>query len=229
MTLGGRLLGRREQRKRATRQLILDAGCATFSELGFEVCTIRDIVRRTGLASGTFYNYFDTKEAVLRELVGDEIARLTERMGKARRRARDPHSFVLNAYREAFQAIVGRPELYRILLRNEAVLRSMYPETGFGTSRKVLRDDLQKAVERGVLPDMNVDWLNTIFFGGAYEMGRNLLESDAGPAEAEAAADFMARLFIGGIQAFGSAGSRSFKLRLRPQTAPPPSETDSET
>lgn len=226
MSFGGRLLGRREQRKRATRQLILDAGCATFSELGFDACTIRDIVRRTGLASGTFYNYFDTKEAVLRELIGDEIGRLTERMQEARRRARDPHSFVLNAYREAFRAIVARPDLYRILLRNEAVVRGMYAETGFGASRQVLREDLRKAVQRGVLPEMNVDWLSAIFFGGAYEMGRTLLESDAGPAEAEAAADFMARLFLGGIQAFGSSESRSFKLRLRPPPAPPPAEPE---
>ena len=222
MSLGSRLRGRREQRKRATRQLILDAGCATFSELGFDACTIRDIVRRTGLASGTFYNYFDTKEAVLRELIDDEIGRLSERMQEARRRARDPHSFVRNAYREAFRAIVGRPDLYRILLRNEAVVRDMYAETAFGASRKVLRDDLHKAVERGVLPDMNVDWLSAIFFGAAYEMGRNLLESGAGPADAEIAADFVARLFLGGIQAFGSSESRSFKLRLRLPSAPRP-------
>lgn len=222
MTLGGRLRGRREQRKRATRQLILDAGCAVFSEMGFEACTIRDIVRRTGLASGTFYNYFDTKEAVLRELIGDEIGRLTERMQEARRRARDPHSFVRNAYREAFRAIVARPELYRILLRNESVVRSMYAETGFGASREVLREDLQRAVGRGVLPDMNVDWLSAVLFGSAYEMGRNLIESEAGPAEAEAAAEFLARLFLGGIQAFGSQEARTFKLRLRPPPAPPP-------
>lgn len=226
MTLGGRLRGRREQRKRATRQLILDAGCSTFSELGYEACTIRDIVRRTNLASGTFYNYFDTKEAVLRELIGDEIGHLTERMREARRRARDPHSFVHNAYREAFRAIVARPELYRLLLRNETVVQELFAETGFGVSRQALREDLRKAIERGILPDMNVDWLSAVFFGGAYEMGRNLLESDAGLPEAEAAADFLARLFLGGIQAFGSGASlpRSFKLRLRPPPAPAPSD-----
>lgn len=221
MTLGGRLLGRREQRKRATRQLILDAGCATFSELGFEACTIRDIVRRTELAAGTFYNYFGTKEAVLQELIGDEISHLTERMREARRHARDPHSFVLNAYREAFHAIVARPAVYGILLRNESVVRELFADTGFGAARQTLRKDLDKAIERGVLPDMNVNWLSAVFFGGAYEMGRQLLESDAGAEEAEAAAEFLARLFLGGIQAFGDSEARSFKLRLRPPSSTP--------
>ncbi|MCK5771630.1 TetR/AcrR family transcriptional regulator [Algiphilus sp.] len=224
MSIGSRLRSRRETRKRATRQLILDAGCAAFAEIGYDATTIRDIVRRTDLASGTFYNYFDTKEEVLRELVGDEIARLTERMQEARRRASNLHNFVLSAYREAFRAVVARPELFKTMLRNESVVRSLFAETGFGNSLSALREDMRSAVDRGILPDMNVDWLASIFFGTAYEMSRNLLDNDGGPAEAEAAAEFTARLFLGGIQAFSDNQARSFKLRLRP-----PSRTPSET
>jgi AcrR family transcriptional regulator len=33
--------------------------------LGYEAVGVRDIVRRTGVASGTFYNYFPDQEAVL--------------------------------------------------------------------------------------------------------------------------------------------------------------------
>jgi AcrR family transcriptional regulator len=51
---GEKAPGRREQKKRANRALILRAARAVFADLGFESTTVRDIVRPTGLASGTF-------------------------------------------------------------------------------------------------------------------------------------------------------------------------------
>ena len=50
--------GRRERTKAANRAAIVAAARDAFGELGFEAAGVRDIVRRTGLASGTFYNYF---------------------------------------------------------------------------------------------------------------------------------------------------------------------------
>src|ERR1700756_3535317 len=52
-----RATGKREQTKQQNRRAILDAARAVFSELGYETATVRDIIRRTGLAAGTFYNY----------------------------------------------------------------------------------------------------------------------------------------------------------------------------
>lgn len=215
MSLTERILNRREHRKRQTRQLILDAGCDTFAELGFEACTVRDIIRRTGLASGTFYNYFDTKDEVLREIIDDEIARISERMRESRQRAKNLHAFVLTAYREIYRAVVTHPKVYRIMLRNESVVRELYGDGGFSSAIAILREDMRNAVSGGILPEMNVDWLSSVFFGAGYEMGRSLLESEAGRVEADEAAEFTARLFLGGIQAFSESDTRPVKLRVR--------------
>jgi len=48
-------LGKREQTKVQNRQAILNAAREVFGELGYDNVTVRDIVRRTGLAAGTFY------------------------------------------------------------------------------------------------------------------------------------------------------------------------------
>ncbi|WP_420426901.1 TetR/AcrR family transcriptional regulator [Algiphilus sp.] len=216
MSLTERILNRREHRKRQTRQLILDAGCDTFAELGFEACTVRDIIRRTGLASGTFYNYFDTKDEVLREIIDDEIGRISERMRESRQRAKNLHAFVLSAYREIYRAVVTHPKVYRIMLRNESVVRELYGDSGFSSAIAILREDMRNAVGGGILPDMNVDWLASVFFGAGYEMARNLLETEAGRVEADEAAEFTARLFLGGIQAFSECDTRPVKLRVRP-------------
>ena len=53
--------GKRERTKVANRQAILDAAREVFGELGYDAATVRDIIRRTGLASGTFYNYYKSK------------------------------------------------------------------------------------------------------------------------------------------------------------------------
>ena len=65
-------VGKREQTKVANRQAILDAAREVFGELGYETATVRDIIRRTGLAAGTFYNYFRSKEEVFAALADDE-------------------------------------------------------------------------------------------------------------------------------------------------------------
>jgi AcrR family transcriptional regulator len=55
----------------ATRQRILEASRKLFAAEGFEGATTRDIARAAGIAAGTLFNYFPTKEAVVRALVGE--------------------------------------------------------------------------------------------------------------------------------------------------------------
>ena len=68
-------VGKREQTKVHNRQAILDAAREVFGELGYETATVRDIIRRTGLAAGTFYNYYRSKEEVFAALADDGARR----------------------------------------------------------------------------------------------------------------------------------------------------------
>ncbi|OYW84740.1 MAG: hypothetical protein B7Z20_10275 [Sphingobium sp. 32-64-5] len=73
--------GKRARSKAANRRAILDAGRRVFARIGFEATTVRDIIRETDLAAGTFYNYFKSKEelfaaammAVMEEQAEDAI------------------------------------------------------------------------------------------------------------------------------------------------------------
>lgn len=64
---------KREQNKKSNRQTILAAARQVFDEIGFEAANVRDIIRKTPFASGTFYNYFKTKEQVFLALHEDAI------------------------------------------------------------------------------------------------------------------------------------------------------------
>jgi AcrR family transcriptional regulator len=60
--------------KAATRQRILEAARQLFTAKGFEASTTRDIADAAGIASGTLFNYFATKEAVLGSLAVEALA-----------------------------------------------------------------------------------------------------------------------------------------------------------
>jgi AcrR family transcriptional regulator len=58
-------------RGRRTRDAIVRAAREVFEEKGFDETRIADITTRADTAYGSFYTYFDSKEAVFKELVKD--------------------------------------------------------------------------------------------------------------------------------------------------------------
>src|SRR5580765_1709159 len=61
----------RTARGERTLRKILDAARDEFGERGFSDCSIVGITQRAGVALGTFYTYFNSKEAVFQALVRD--------------------------------------------------------------------------------------------------------------------------------------------------------------
>jgi len=54
--------GKREKNKEQTKQRILRAALELFKEKGLEGTTTKEISKRAGIAEGTLFNYFKTKE-----------------------------------------------------------------------------------------------------------------------------------------------------------------------
>ena len=72
-----RIVKEHEERKNE----ILDTAEILFEEKGYDKCSVNDILNRIGIAKGTFYHYFRSKE----ELLDAIIDRTAERMiGKAK-------------------------------------------------------------------------------------------------------------------------------------------------
>jgi AcrR family transcriptional regulator len=205
--------GKRERNKEANRAAILEAAQKVFLQRGFDAVTIRDVIGETDLAAGTFYNYFRTKEALLHALVADHIGALTAELRRVRNEARSLDAFVHGAYLAAFRAVVQDPVLHTLMLRNESAVRSLYAESVMGISVRALREDIEDAIRRGIMPALDATYLAAALFGAGYEMGRRLAESpQQDPAEAAA---FATRLFLGGVQAFAAGKVTPLKPRVR--------------
>jgi len=71
-----RQLSRRERKKRETRRSLMEAGLRLFSERGFNATTVKDITDAADVAKGTFFNYFDTKEAILPAIAAHRLKQL---------------------------------------------------------------------------------------------------------------------------------------------------------
>jgi AcrR family transcriptional regulator len=61
----------RTERGRRTQRAILDAAAAEFGDKGFHDSSIVSITQRAGVALGSFYTYFESKDALFRALVAD--------------------------------------------------------------------------------------------------------------------------------------------------------------
>ena len=59
------------RRGQRTRAALIEAAAQVFAEKQFLATNVSDIAKRAGTAHGTFYRYFDSKEAIFREVALD--------------------------------------------------------------------------------------------------------------------------------------------------------------
>jgi AcrR family transcriptional regulator len=70
---------RRERKKERTRQLLLDVAIRLIAERGIYGTRVEDITERSDLGKGAFYNYFESKDRLIAELVSQGIELLHRR------------------------------------------------------------------------------------------------------------------------------------------------------
>ena len=94
--------GKRTENKEKTMQAILAAALKLFAEKGFYNTTTREISRRAGIAEGTLFNYFKTKEDLALYFFEQEQAGIIEWYGKNRAIQRAPLAEKLFAIIQCF-------------------------------------------------------------------------------------------------------------------------------
>lgn len=189
--------GKREATKAANRAAILVAARDVFAELGYGAASVRDIVRRTDLATGTFYNYFPDKEAVLRAVLAETAVEIRGRLRRTRETAETVEEFVGNGYRAYFSFLVEDRGSFELMRRNAGTLRSMFDEPVLAAGLVELVDDLRERVENGLLPPLDIDYAAAAMFGAGFEIGVRMLERD--PPDVEGATAFATAFVLGGL------------------------------
>lgn len=203
--------GKRERNKLANREAILEAARKCFLKQGYDAVTVRDVIRMTGLAAGTFYNYFPDKDSLFRAVLETRMTELNTAMHVVRGQATTVESFINGAFRTLFNRIADDPAFFRLILRNEHAVRTLFQDSVIGIPMRALKEDVSGAIERGVFPPLDVDLMTSAFFGVGFEIGRTL--SIARQPDPESAATFATRLMAAGVQAFGIQQSDSARRK----------------
>lgn len=120
----------RTARGSLTRHKLLEAAEHLFASVGYHDSSIVKITERAGVGLGTFYLYFDGKQQIFDEVVGDLNRRVRHAMTEASRAAGSRLEAERAGFRAFFRFTAEHPALYRIIRQAEFVspqaLRSHY-------------------------------------------------------------------------------------------------------
>src|SRR5690242_18501399 len=117
--------GRREQNKAENRAALLKAARTVFAEMGYGAAGVRDIVRRTDLASGTFYNYFKDKAEIFEAVVREMSVEIMRRHRGGRAKARTAEEFFRSHISTYINFVVNEPEVLAFGRANVAPIRAL--------------------------------------------------------------------------------------------------------
>lgn len=197
--------GKRAQTKLQNRQAILTAAREVFAELGYDAASVRDIIGRTGLASGTFYNYYRSKEEIAQAIASDAATRLRPILRAHREQAADFASYLIGIIRVYFRFIVDE----QMALRTTRPLAERHPRVRAQTPAvaavyEEVRSSIEVVMQRDPVLRVDVDYLTAAVIGIAREIGERMLARE--PLDIDGAAAFAANLILRGLPAVPRIG-----------------------
>ena len=150
--------GARESNKTKNRQAIIQAGIRIFIDKGVSETTVRDIIRSTGLASGTFYNYFNSKEEVLVAIFDDFAKEIGKSVRDENVQPESFEEFLRIKLTRFFKFVSSKPEIYMIMSNNHNLVNNFSINTPqIILEIDYLKEEISDYIKKGVFPNFDVD------------------------------------------------------------------------
>jgi AcrR family transcriptional regulator len=183
---------RRERKKTESRDRIIAAAVRLFDHRGFDATSVADIMNEADLGTGTFYNYFQSKEDVVGFLLRErleklrrEISALVEAPGDGREKVCRLFQIVGNSFADEQQARV-----VILLLQGKKL-----PTTGISGHAAVFQDLVRELVARAQAKgefrtDMDAGRISSFLLGVLMYTVRQYLRRITEGDSPDAAGDF---------------------------------------
>ncbi|HIK56122.1 MAG TPA: TetR/AcrR family transcriptional regulator [Synechococcales cyanobacterium M55_K2018_004] len=187
-----------------TKQKILKAAQRLFARKGYDGTTTHELAEAAGLAEGTLFRHFETKKAILVEVVTqgwvelltDLLTELSE-MGSYKAIAQVMRKRMLNLHQNAdllrvcFMEAQFHPDL-RDRIQSEVIAKMTDVAVAF----------FQTAMERGIYRKMDPYIVAQVFLGMFTVAGFSrdtIMPADASPQAMQAMAEGIADIFLNGV------------------------------
>ncbi|HTZ64484.1 MAG TPA: helix-turn-helix domain-containing protein [Solirubrobacteraceae bacterium] len=196
--------GRIERRKARTRARLLAAARELFAKRGLEGTAIADIAENADVATGSFYNYFATKQELLEALLEDELSRQLELLQARQAQTEDVAEKISIAHRHLVRVAQTDPSWGWLFVRLDLPYRAAWSTLGGAAER-----DLTDGITLGRF-DVADPALALAASGGALlAVIQAQLSGDLGPDADAAHAE-------GVLRSFGIAPSEAAAIANRP-------------
>jgi AcrR family transcriptional regulator len=153
----------RQRRKEARPQELLDAALALFVEKGFAATRSEEVAARAGVAKGTLYRYYPSKEELFKAVVRHNFtARIAESAAQAAEH-RGSIAELLGQMMQVWWDQVGQGQAGRISTimlveaRNFPELARFYVDEVVNPSHDLLGALVERGIEQGEFRQVNVD------------------------------------------------------------------------
>lgn len=186
------------------RALILEAATRVFAERGFFAAQVADIARRAGIAAGTVYLYFRSKDELLITLFDRTMQEAIREGRAALAEVTDPAERLRCIARLHLERLGNDRNLavvFQVELRQSTKFMARLSATRLRDYLGLIRDTIADGQSKGVFRSQVSATLGAkMFFGALDEMATNWILSDRRYALA-ADADAVVDLFLHGVHA----------------------------
>ena len=198
--------GKRELTKVANRQAILDAAREVFGDMGYETATVRDIIRRTGLAAGTFYNYFKSKDEVYLALASEGARQFAPLLKAQRAQSANWEEFVHAAIEAYFLFLADAHKSWLSPRPPGETQPHVHGETPeMAAVFNEVREAIVEEIARGGAPAADPDYLAAACIAIARDVGEKMLARR--PIDTRGAAAFAVAMIQGGLKGLQQSGA----------------------
>jgi AcrR family transcriptional regulator len=193
------MAGKREKTKLANRRAILDAAREVFSEMGYEAATVRDIIRRTSLSVGAFYNYYHSKEEVYEALADDGARRFRPILQTQYEKAGDFQAYIRGAIEAYYNFRVEEEHAgpRPAAAPSHPHIRAETPE--MRAVFEQVRWSFADVLARDHKTPVDAEYLAAACIAIAREVGDRMVERR--PIDVPGAVEFAVQLILGGLPA----------------------------
>ena len=160
--------GNKPRRKKGRKEEILDAAANLFSEKSYHDVTMDQIANYVGVAKGTLYLYFNSKEKLYLEILEDTFGEIESILEKEIAKDDPAPEKLRKVLRLIFQFYFQHMDVLRILSRDEThLIREHYEFTEHWRHRRVklYQKILEKGIKEGSFRPANTKLTAQIIFG----------------------------------------------------------------
>jgi AcrR family transcriptional regulator len=184
-----------------TRERILEAAEAVFSDNGYHAALVDEIGKKTSMSKGGLYFHFPSKEDLFFAVMDRLANKLVKRAEKAAERANSPLESAESALDAVLSALSAQKRLARLLMTQGYSMGNAFESKRseiFDRFAIVISQNLDQAKLDGQISDINTDLAARVWLGAVNEIVVHWLFSD-GPTPKESASD-LRRLLLASVQ-----------------------------